>query len=97
MLKITPAIVHTFAMFINFIAILFLLTRSPYSENLINLLEPIFFFETSNKRETTVDRIINYLIAWYFVIGTFIAFQRYFDEIYYLVSLEEYMESLKGK
>ena len=67
-----------FSILINSSLILVILVRSPNEQTLQENLEPFKLFESSSRAERSLDKLIQILTIFYFVIALFYVIQSYF-------------------
>ena len=67
-----------FSILINISLILVILVRSPNEQTLQENLEPFKLFESSSRAERSLDKLIQILTIFYFIIALFYVIQSYF-------------------
>ena len=67
-----------FSILINSSLILVILVRSPNEQTLQENLEPFKLFESSSRAERSLDKLIQILTIFYFIIALFYVIQSYF-------------------
>nr|YP_011005637.1 hypothetical protein V2479_pgp055 [Cutleria multifida]WAM62641.1 hypothetical protein [Cutleria multifida] len=71
-------ILSTLSILTNLILILVILIRSPNEQSLQENLNPFKLFESSSKAEKSIDKLIQVLTFFYFVIALIYTIRNYF-------------------
>nr|QWK41671.1 hypothetical protein [Akkesiphycus lubricus] len=67
-----------FSIISNILLILVILVRSPNEQSLQENLDPLKLFESSSKAEKSIDKLIQILTIFYFILALCYNIQSYF-------------------
>jgi protein translocase SecG subunit len=63
------SVINSIWLIINIVLILLILIRSPNEQSLQETIGPLKLFDSSGSAEKSIDRLIQILVIFYFVLG----------------------------